>query len=223
MVIPDISGYTHFMQLTRYSLAHAQYAVTALLGSIIDAAEQRLAPAKLEGDAVLLYALRRSAGGLGLNGEDVGRAVVEIAKAFYQKRAGLERDNTCSCDACRNVGKLELKTVVHRGAVLLCDIRGHHEISGVSVIVAHRLLKNSLGMTRYVLVTEDAHAEVRLPIECSISRHREHFDGVGEVAAYVYDFEPLRLLGTAEAESGLAAKAAEAGRKLRANWRDLRH
>ena len=138
VVIPDISGYTHFMQLTRFSLAHAQYAVTALLGSIIDAAEQHLAPAKLEGDAVLLYAVRGSADGFGRNGEDIGRAVVEIAKAFYQKRAELERDNTCPCDACRHVGKLELKTVVHSGAVLLYDIRGHHEISGVPVIVAHR-------------------------------------------------------------------------------------
>lgn len=222
VIIPDISGYTNFMQLTRYSLAHAQYAITALLGSVIDAAERRLAPSKLEGDAVLLYGVRRDNGGPGLDGAEVGRAVVELATAFYEKRAELARDNTCPCEACRNVDKLELKTVVHRGAVLLYDIRGHHEISGVPVIVAHRLLKNSLGLARYVLVTDDAHRDVRLPMDCRIRRHWEHFEGVGEIAAHVYDFQPQQLPGAGAGTSGVVAKAAEAGRKLRANWRGLR-
>ena len=34
VVIPDISGYTEFMQLSHFSLAHAQYAVSALLESM---------------------------------------------------------------------------------------------------------------------------------------------------------------------------------------------
>ena len=60
LIIPDISGYTQFMQLSHFSLAHAQYAVSALLESVIEAGERSLAIAKVEGDAVLFYALRKA-------------------------------------------------------------------------------------------------------------------------------------------------------------------
>ena len=49
LVIPDISGYTEFMQMSAFALAHAQYAVSALLSSMIEAAEGVLGTIKIEG------------------------------------------------------------------------------------------------------------------------------------------------------------------------------
>lgn len=226
LVIPDISGYTRFMQLSHFSLAHAQYAVSALLDSIIDAAGGRLAVAKVEGDAVFLYGLAGPGGGRGgLSGAEVGEAVAGVLRAFYRKRAQLQALNTCPCEACGGIGDLEIKTVVHSGRLLLYDLRGHQELSGLPVIVAHRLLKSSLGLARYVLVTEHTATALRLPLGVAPRPHREAYDGVGEVASSVYAFEPADVLPAGELAPAapLSAKAATAGRKLAENLRALGH
>jgi hypothetical protein len=228
LIIPDISGYTEFMQLSHFSLAHAQYVVSALLESVIEAAEDCLATAKVEGDAVLFYALRGPGQGTdqgagGLSGEEIGRTVIQILRAFYRKRAELGARNTCPCEACRHVDKLELKTVMHGGRLLLYDMRGQQELSGLPVIVAHRLLKNSLGLPRYVLISEAAHGDVPLPLDPSPGRHVERYEGIGEVAARVYRFELDDLLPgeAARLKAGVVAKAGETARKLRENLRTL--
>jgi hypothetical protein len=95
LVIPDISGYTHFMQMSAYALAHAQYAVSQLLSSIIDAAEGKLATAKIEGDAIFLYGPSANAPTRhAVTGPEVGAAVCQILKAFYRKRWTLRSSST---------------------------------------------------------------------------------------------------------------------------------
>ena len=76
LVIPDISGYTEFLHLSRFSLAHAQYLVSELLESIIAHAEPLLRTAKIEGDAVFLYGLRGTPSGV--RGPDLGNAIAEV-------------------------------------------------------------------------------------------------------------------------------------------------
>jgi uncharacterized protein DUF2652 len=225
LIIPDISGYTEFMQLSHFSLAHAQYAVSSLLESIIEAVEDFLATAKVEGDAVFLYAVRGAGdGGGGASGPDIARAIGHILKAFYTKRAELTAKNTCPCEACRHVDRLELKTVLHFGRLLLYDLRGQQELSGLPVIVAHRLLKNSLGLNRYVMISAAAHEEVALPLDANPTRHVEKYEGIGEIATYVHRFDPDTLArdGAGPLEAGIAEKAGEAMRKLGENLRTLR-
>ena len=127
------------------------------------------------------------------------------------------------CVACSHVDQLDLKTVMHSGRLLLYDLRGQQELSGLSVIVAHRLLKNSLGLPRYLLITEVAHEQIALSLEASPTRHVELYEGIGEVAAYVYRYEPETLLAdeTPPTQAGLSTKVGEAARKLRENLRTL--
>lgn len=215
VVIPDITGYTAFMQLSRLSLAHAQYAVTELLEAVIGAGEACLTAAKVEGDAVLLYAPRD---GDAVSGAEVGDALGRQIAAFYRTRAELLAGNACPCQACRNVDRLDLKVVAHGGPLLRYALRGQEELSGLAVIVAHRLLKNSLDLPRYILVTDAIHDAVRPPIPGAARRHRETYADVGEVAAYVYTFEPP----AAPAAAGLSAKSGDALRKAREALRGLR-
>ena len=224
LVIPDISGYTQFMQMSAFALAHAQYAISALLNSMIDAAEGVLATAKIEGDAVLLYGVEGSDDGQGgLTGAQVGEAVFAIIKAFYRTRAELLCANACLCDACRKVDKLEIKAVVHSGRLLLYELRGQPELSGLPVIVAHRLLKSVVGHERYVLITDAAERAVTLPFEATRARHTQHYDGVGEVGSTVYAFNPAKLLaGEEHPAAGVSTKAADAARKVAEGLRGLR-
>jgi hypothetical protein len=50
----------------------------------------------------------------------------------------------CVCDACQKVDQLKLKAIVHHGEVAVKKIRGFEELGGEDVILAHRLLKNSI-------------------------------------------------------------------------------
>lgn len=224
LVIPDISGYTQFIQMSAFALAHAQYAVSALLTSVIEAAEDVLATAKIEGDAVFLYSARvAEQGQRAVSGPEVGGAVCALLRAFYRKRTELSRANACPCQACRNVDGLELKAVVHSGRLLLYDLRGHRELSGLPVIVAHRLLKSDVGLDRYVLVTDAAGQDITLPLETESKRHAQTYDGVGQVESTVYAFTVDSLL-TEEipATLGTPAKVADAARKLVEGLRALR-
>lgn len=224
LVIPDISGYTEFMQMSAFALAHAQYVVSALLTSIVEASEDVLSTAKIEGDAVFLYGLvAEEQGQRGVTGPQVGDAVVALLRAFYRKRLELSRANACLCEACRHVDKLELKAVVHSGRLLLYDLRGQRELSGLPVIVAHRLLKSDVGLHRYVLVTDAARQHVVLPFEAEPRRHVQSYEGVGQVESMVYGFTEDSFLEDENAtEAGATSKAADAARKLAEGLRALR-
>jgi 2-polyprenyl-3-methyl-5-hydroxy-6-metoxy-1,4-benzoquinol methylase len=72
------------------------------------------------------------------------------------------------------------KMVVHSGR---CAISDSGEISGVDVIIAHRLLQSADGDS--MVVTEAAQQELRLPLE-HFSKSDATFDGIGSVTTYVY-------------------------------------
>jgi Protein of unknown function (DUF2652) len=83
---------------------------------------------------------------------------------------------TCPCDACANIGMLKLKFVVHHGKFSRQRLGNVEQLHGTDVIVAHRLLKNSVPSKEYLLVT-DAVLE-RLPEDArsTFTPHTETFD-----------------------------------------------
>ncbi len=190
VVIPDISGYTRFMQLTRFAAGHAQFVVAQLLDALITAARPPLSPTRVEGDSVMFYAISdRGDPTEGTSGPRVAAAVHDMVTAFYRKRAELLAGNLCPCEACEHITELDLKVVVHRGDILRYRLRGLEDLSGMAVIEAHRLLKNSVGRDRYVLVSEAAAGDVRLPWTLAPEQHVERYDGVGEVRCNLYPLE----------------------------------
>lgn len=190
VVIPDISGYTRFMQLTRFAAGHAQFVVAQLLDAILTAARPPLSPTRVEGDSVMFYAVSdRADPANGASGPKVAGAVHDMVSAFYRKRADLLAGNLCPCVACKYITDLDLKVVVHRGDIMRYRLRGLEDLSGMAVIEAHRLLKNSVGRNRYVLVSEAAASDVCLPWERATTQHRETYEGVGEVRCDLYPLE----------------------------------
>lgn len=190
VVIPDISGYTRFMQLTRFAAGHAQYVVAQLLDAIMNAAQPPLSPTRVEGDSVMFFAIsERADPEKGASGPKVAAAVHDMVTAFYRKRSQLLASNLCPCEACKHITELDLKVVVHRGNILRYRLRGLEDLSGMAVIEAHRLLKNTVGRDRYVLVSEAAAEHVRLPWTRTPEQHHEIYEGVGEVRCDLYLME----------------------------------
>ncbi|MDZ7713040.1 MAG: DUF2652 domain-containing protein [Rhodovibrio sp.] len=184
--MPDISGYTRFLRHRQFAEVNAQHLITELLQAIIAAAAPTLTAAKVEGDAVLLYAPLE--GRHARSPEQVADAVSALIRAFYQRRDALEHSNLCCCESCCDLDGLDLKAVVHRGPVTAYRLARFTELSGMPVIVTHRLLKNSVRTPRYLLVSEPAKALVpRFAGDGTATV--EHFEDVGAVGCTLYTFD----------------------------------
>ena len=217
LVMPDISGYTRFLHLSRFAEAHAQHIVTELLQAIIAGAAPTLTTAKVEGDAVLLYAPLD--GPQARTPEQVADAVQALLRAFYRRLDELQRSNLCRCECCRHLGDLDLKAVVHRGPVTAYRLDRFTELSGMPVIVTHRLLKNSAQTPRYILATQDA--STLLPSFATAPQATvERCHDVGEVACTLHPFERAEVT-TPEPSATPRRPLAETTAKLVANLRAL--
>ncbi len=189
LLIADISGYTRFMLTNQTALAHSHEIVFSLLDAIISEVEIPLHVAKLEGDAVFLYAIK---------GPDA-RPVLDCIRgklgrffsAFSLRLRELALSRSCTCNACRNIDALRLKIVLHSGKAAVYSVAGMTDLSGVDVIIAHRLLKNTVPSREYVLLTEAAQRDLRLDVPPLWSGD-ETYDEIGSIR--VIAFEPSVLI-----------------------------
>ena len=186
LIITDISGYTRFMLSNRQSLLHGQIIITELTKAIIAQVDIPLEISKLEGDAIFLYALKMNAASWQDTSRQIGQKLRAFLSAFSDKLLELSQSNTCPCDACTFVEKLSLKIVVHSGQALLYQIGKFEELSGVDVIIVHRLLKNSVAASEYILMTEAAYQDVQFPVEIPVTPGEESYDDIGKIKTYIY-------------------------------------
>ena len=181
-ILPDISHYTRFMAGNHFAFAHAQHIVFSLINAMIEAATRTVELSKLEGDAALFFtdADRHSP-------EVLGETVMSIFGAFFAQRNQLMRSNLCRCKACSHIASLDLKIFVHRGDAARFKFRGSVDHFGTDVIVLHRLMKNGVGSSRYVMITDAAAGCVDLPGLSRGAQREEEIDHVGSVRATVFE------------------------------------
>ncbi len=145
--IPDISGYTEF--ITQTEIKHSNHIISELVEIIIAANRLNLVVSEIEGDAVLFY--RKG------DPPTLSELIDQVKKMFFDFHTHLkiiQRDNVCQCGACRTAINLSLKFVVHYGSLTETVIQNYTKIIGGDVILAHRLLKNTIGKTEYMLLTD---------------------------------------------------------------------
>ncbi len=186
IVIADISGYTNFVRQHGTSLLHAEQIITDLLETIIETSAHPLTLNKLQGDSALFYASVDDRSEVALMTRDVLRQTNAFFESFYVKERELLACRLCLCDACRNVGQLRLKVVLHVGDVAFKQVRQFEELAGEPVIVAHRLMKNSIPTREYLLMTDTFYAASGGLAERTPESRREVCEGVGSVAVKVY-------------------------------------
>ena len=194
LLLADISGYAGF--LASVGEAHgvdfaggipAGYAVLgALLNTVVQGVQPHFTVAKLEGDAVFATSPARELDG---EGTALLRHLAGLYSAFRESRsrARVARDHICT--ACPNVAALDLKMILHRGAVVRQAVGPQYELLGPAVNVAHRLLKNGisarLGPLPYLFVTDAAGERLGLP-ESGLA-HVEEYPDVGTVSGEIFD------------------------------------
>jgi hypothetical protein len=187
LMIADISGYTRFVTSNSGALVHAQIVITELLRAVMREARLPFQVAKLEGDAVFFYLEKRGNEALLKRmGDNLCLRLDRLFAAFHRKIAELVQSNTCPCGSCRNIENLQLKMVVHSGVALFYQLDKFMEMSGPDVILVHRLLKNSVPLHEYVLLTETANRDLELPEGRKIEEGEETYDDLGRIQTYLY-------------------------------------
>lgn len=145
--IPDISGFTEF--ITQTEIKHSNHIISELVETILAANRLNLTVSEIEGDAVLFYR----------KGEppplqELIEQIKNMFLDFHMYLKVIQRDNVCQCGACRSAINLSLKFIVHYGQLNETVIQNFTKIIGSDVILAHRLLKNNIGETEYMLLTD---------------------------------------------------------------------
>ncbi len=187
LLIPDISGFTQFV--SEVELSHSQHIIAELLEVIIDANDLDFEVNEIEGDAVLFYRM---------GPPPTMRELTEQAASFYlkfhQHLQQIKRDTLCKCGACQNVGALTLKVIAHYGEMFLTQIKDRVKLIGKDVIVAHRLLKNSVLGSEYLLISQALlkAADGNLPAHAPMQEYREEYGPLGELVVYVHNLSHLR-------------------------------
>jgi hypothetical protein len=185
LFIADITGYTSYLSTTE--LDHARSTLQDLLNLLLREIRSPLQVSKLEGDAVLAFtpdgAFAR------------GQTLVEMVEGIYGSyRRALELmtlNTTCTCRACANIDKLDLKFCVHHGEYAKQSIGQFVELVGTDVNLVHRLLKNGvverIGSGAYALYTDAAveAAGIRAIASETMLAHSERYDHIGEVECFI--------------------------------------
>jgi hypothetical protein len=146
--LPDISGFTLFTQQTE--IIHSKHIISELLEVIIHSNKLNLKVAEIEGDAVFFYR------------EDFiptpDELVDQIRIMFINFHAHLkyyEHYRICHCGACSTATNLGLKFIVHFGTFAFTTVNKTEKPYGKDVILAHKLLKNNVEESEYILLSEN--------------------------------------------------------------------
>ncbi len=157
LFIPDISGFTKFIQTTE--VEHSQHVIAELLEVLIAANTQDLKLAEIEGDALFFYKEGEIP-----SQERLLAQIETMFTAFYSHLKLLETNRICPCNACASAPNLQLKIVAHCGDLQFIEVQGNRKPFGQQVIEAHRLLKNSIDSENYALISKELASTIELPI-----------------------------------------------------------
>lgn len=182
LLLADIAGYTEFMRLHRLNLAHSQEITQRLLESMLDAVpSMRLV--EVEGDALFLSAPQDETGE---TDSTTGwlPAALDMYRAFHTRQQWMLAHNLCVCDACRQIGRLQVKFVAHLGEVAVQRIRDTEKLVGVDVIAVHRMLKNDVPAAEYVLMSEPLYRTLEPQLKQRAVRVDQELEGLGRTRLY---------------------------------------
>lgn len=184
LLLADISGYSAY--LAGVELEHSADILADLLGAVVEQTQGPFTIAKLEGDAVFAYAME------GVESEVVFATLEAAYATFASRTRTIGITSTCPCRACKGVGDLDLKFIIHYGEFARHEVARSAEVVGSDVVLAHRLLKNSVtesgGPRGYALFTDAAMSSLGLGAhDIGMIRHVEHYTDIEDVPGWVID------------------------------------
>jgi len=218
LILADISGYTRYMTANARTLSHSHTIIAELIQAIASAVEIPMEIVELEGDAIFLFCRKhRDPATWKRQREFICRGLMEFFHRFTARLQDLRRSNACTCHACAHIDQLSLKVLVHSGEVLVHRVLQFNKLSGVDVILIHRLLKNSVGRPEYLLLTEAAHRDLQFSGHTRFEPGSEQYEHLGRITTFVHYLQPQAAASVAPDRS-FAARYRESFRTFLKLW-----
>lgn len=148
IIIPDISGYTEFVN--SICIEAGRYITRELLSAILESDTIEMNVSEIEGDAILFYKFGKKP-----SVHTILKMYENMLENFNIKRKEIE-------SIMGDRLSLSLKLVAHYGSFSEYTIGPFKKLYGEPVVKAHALLKNNIKSNTYVLLT-DAIAGKQLP------------------------------------------------------------
>ena len=187
--MPDITGFTRFVQHTE--ARHSRHIISELLEILIDSNHLGFEISELEGDAILFYKYEHV--------PSLKSILVQARQMFENFHNHLKQYNTpgiCSCGATKIPVDLSLKIIIHQGKFEFTSVKQYRKPHGFDLILAHKLLKNSIDEKEYILVTDGFNDEIS-----SIDSHgfsgedfligKTNYKDIGEISYQYLSLKPL--------------------------------
>lgn len=180
--IPDISGFSNFVNTT--AISHSEHIISELIDLIINSNEIGLEISEVEGDAVLFYQENKTPS------QDALMAQIEkMYLAFHAHLLQYEKYRICTCGACTTASKLNLKFIAHSGELGFLNVQGNRKPHGNHVVIPHRLLKNNIDSTSYILISEDLSKNYKLDEKWQ--EDQKEYEGTGNLKYYYQELSVL--------------------------------
>lgn len=193
--IPDITGFTRFMAET--NLEFSRKIIPPLLRNIVSSNTLNLTVGEIEGDAILFYRY----GTL-----PTFKELVDQCKNFYinftQQLELLKNEFPDDFAKYISSNKLALKIVLHAAEMTTTHIEGIIKLIGEDVVVVHKLLKNSVKDSEYILLTEKLLSnypenEISEALNWfKVEKSQDEYDYIGSIKYRHISLEPLLKLDT---------------------------
>ncbi|NML56251.1 DUF2652 domain-containing protein [Chryseobacterium cheonjiense] len=139
IIIPDISGYTEFVN--GICIEAGRYITRELLSTILQADTIGMSVSEIEGDAILFYKFGKKP-----PVHKILKMYETMLNAFNIKRKEIE-------SVVGYTLNLSLKLVAHYGSFSEYTIGPFKKLYGEPVVKAHSLLKNNIESKTYILLT----------------------------------------------------------------------
>ncbi len=187
--IPDISGFTKFVTQTEQK--HSRHIISELLEVILDSNKIDLLVSEIEGDAVLYYKP-----GPAPSLVKIIEQTKQMFINFHSYLKVIERDRICQCGACSTASQLSLKFITHYGELEEVSIQKFKKIMGSDVILAHRLLKNNIDESEYLLYTcqytNELNEKVQLEDWVEEKSYSEEIENFGNIESNYVSLSKLK-------------------------------
>jgi hypothetical protein len=182
----DILGYTEY--LTGSELDHAHEILQSLFNAQLANIKFPLQVSGFRGDAIFMYTPDTNF----INPQSFVESLENLYIVFSETLQQMKLNTTCTCRACKNMDKLDLKMCIHYGEYLIQKLGDREELLGADVIIPHRMLKNQViektGIKAYALFSDAAAKELGLRVLCNpLIAHTEIYEHLGEVKMQVHN------------------------------------
>jgi len=187
--VPDITGFTKFIATS--DLSFSSTFIPGLLRRLVNANILKMNVGEIEGDAIFFYKTGRLPS-INMVAKQCGL----LFQTFHNYLQSVEKDDPENYEKYFTEGKMGLKIIIHYGEIITANIKGRTKLIGPNVIIAHKLLKNSIQAGEYVLLTHDYINKLKSKDIApwfpwgNVEEGSETYEYLGEIK---YDFIPFEI------------------------------